>query len=317
MTRKLIYFFAYLGSVFLFYFAGCENARQGTPQLLSGGEIPVVAQKDEPQRIISTVPSVTETLFELGLGDRVVGVSEFCNYPESARSLPRTGGYLNPNFEAMIELSPDLVIVLAEAVELQNRLESFGIAYLAVDHKSIDGILDSLVQIGNRCGAKSAKRANELQTEINNQLDDIAKRTANLDKPKVVVTLYFDDDTVMQSATIVGNSPFFEQVFELAGGVNVAQNAKIAFPTISREGIMELNPDYIIGLADENANNPQTIENFNKNWGQFASRSPAVENRQLVLVAEDYALVPGPRFVLLVEKIAKILHSEKFYTVAR
>ena len=278
--------------------------------ITTGDETPIVAAESEPQRIISTVPSITEVLFELGLGNRVVGVSDFCNVPEAASSLPRTGGYLNPNYEAMLELKPDLVIVLAESTDLQERLKSFGFTTLVVNHQSIDGILDSFVQIGNRCGAASAEKAHELQAEINRRLETIAKRVAGLERPSVVLTLYFDDGTAMQSTTIAGKNPFFERVLELAGGVNAAQNSTIAFPTVSREGMIELNPDVIIGIADVKANDPQIIDAFHKNWERFAAQTPAVKNKRMTLIAEDYAMVPGPRFVLLLEKITDILHPE-------
>ena len=286
---------------------GCQEQK---PAIATGDATPIATAENEPQRIISTVPSITEVLFELGLGDRVVGVSDFCNVPEAARSLPRTGGYLNPNYEAMLELKPDLVIVLAEATDLQERLKSFGFTTLAVNHQSIDGILDSFVQIGNRCGTASAERACQLQAEINRRLEAISQRVANLERPSVVLTLYFDDGSAMQSTTIAGKNPFFERVLELAGGVNAARDSSIAFPTVSREGMIELNPDVIIGIADVKANDPQIVDAFHKNWERFAAQTPAVKNKRMTLIAEDYAMVPGPRFVLLVEKIAGILHPE-------
>lgn len=304
MTKTL--FTALIGIILLATVA----CRETQPALAPGGETPIVAPENEPRRIVSTVPSITETLFELGLGDRVVGVSDFCVSPEAARSVPRTGGYLNPNYEAMLELKPDLVVVLAEATDLQERLKAFGIATLAVNHQSVEGILDSFAQIGNRCGAASAEQARKLQTEIKHRMETISQRVAPLEKPSVVLTLYFDDGSAMQSTTIAGKNLFFNRVIELAGGVNAAGDSKIAFPTVSREGMIELAPDVIIGIADAAASDPQIVETFLANWGRFAARTPAVKNKRVALIAEDYAMVPGPRFVLLLEKIAGILHPE-------
>ncbi|MBR5626732.1 MAG: ABC transporter substrate-binding protein [Thermoguttaceae bacterium] len=101
-----------------------------------------------PQRIISTVPSITETLFALDLQNRLVGVSDFCHYPPEADKIRKVGGYFDPNLEAMLELEPDLVLILKENQDLRRRLESLGINVLTVDHSSITGILESFEQIG-------------------------------------------------------------------------------------------------------------------------------------------------------------------------
>jgi iron complex transport system substrate-binding protein len=266
-----------------------------------------VLTDNEPQRIVSTVPSITEVLFELGLGDRVVGVSRFCRYPEEVQKLPNVGGLFDPNDEALLELRPDLVILLAEDTNREERIKSFGIPCLQVEHRSIDGIIDSFAKIGKRCGEQSAKRADELQRNIHKRLDAVAKRTSPLTKPSVMIALHDESNVDMQSVIIAGSNSFFNRAVELAGGRNAAKDLKTAFPTVSREGTIELNPDIVIGIAEKKKNADDT-EIFIRGWEHFAPFIPAVKTHRVFLIEEDYAIVPGPRFILFVEQLAEILH---------
>ena len=142
----------------LSFFLGCQRPT-GRPAETKGGDT------DPPRRIVSVVPSVTETLFALGLGDRVVGVSDFCRYPPEARELPKLGGMHNTNLERIVELRPDLAVLLREHHELKEKLEKVQIATLSVDHSSIAGILDSFEEIADGCGVGEAGRKLRHQTE--------------------------------------------------------------------------------------------------------------------------------------------------------
>ncbi|MDR1491615.1 MAG: helical backbone metal receptor [Planctomycetaceae bacterium] len=300
-----------------------QNAQNNAEQRESNKDAAaIVSPENEPQRIISTVPSVTEVLFALGLGNRVVGVSRFCRYPKEVEKLPDVGGLFDPNDEALLELRPDLVILLSENVEREERIKSFGVSCLKVDHRSIEGIIDSFARIGNRCGAESAKYAVEWRRNIRERLDAIVQRTAALPKRSALITLYDESDTTMQSAIIAASNPFFHRAIELAGGVNAAKNIKVAFPTVSGEGILELNPDIVIGIASREPVASQSAalwerekvsksEAFVRDWERFAPFSPAVKNHRVVLIREDYAVIPGPRFILFVEQLAEILHPSK------
>ena len=286
-------------------FAGCRH------QVLEhhGPEFVTIPDAEhEPKRIVSTVPSVTEILFELGLGDHVVGVSRFCKIPEKVQNLPKVGGFFDPDYETLLALKPDLVILLEEGTAQEERLREFGIPYLKVNHRSIDGILDSFVQIGNRCGEQSAKKGRELQQSIRKRLDriaeNVAEKTKNHPKPRVLITLRDEGNADMQSVMIAGSSPFFQKAIELAGGVNAAERIKIGFPTVTKEEIVELNPDVVVGVTSKDAWGTKTPETFASDWSRFAPKINAVKNQKLIVISEDYAMIPGPRFILFVEKMA-------------
>ncbi|MDR1385696.1 MAG: helical backbone metal receptor [Planctomycetaceae bacterium] len=259
------------------------------------------------------MPSITEILFALGLNGRVVGVSRFCRYPKEVQKLPNVGGLFDPNDEALLELRSDVAILLSEDVEREERIKAFGISCLKVDHRSTEGIVDSFARIDNRCGTAAAKRAAEWQYNIRERLDAVAQRTAVFPKQSVLVTLYDENNAAMQIAIIAASNPFCQHAIELAGGTNAAKNINVAFPTVSREGILEINPDIVIGVASQsephgNHENVSKSEAFVRDWEQFALFVPAVKNHRVVLIHEDYAVIPGPRFILFIEQLAEILH---------
>ena len=140
-----------------------------------------------PRRIVSMAPSITETLFALGLGDRVVGTTSYCNHPPEAREKPRIGGFHDPNFEAVVALRPDLVVTLVEQQSARDALAILGIPVATVSHQTIDGILESIPALGDACGVQP--RAEALAGELRARLARIARRTAGLRRPRVLIVV--------------------------------------------------------------------------------------------------------------------------------
>src|SRR5688572_29133515 len=122
----------------------------------------------QPRRIVSASPSITETLFALGLGDRVIGVSRHCHYPPEAAKRPQVGTYLKPNVEAIVGLRPDLVIVLSNAVDAAAQFERMKLSVLKVDHGDLARTFAGIRDIGARCGVPD--RAAKLESEIRARL---------------------------------------------------------------------------------------------------------------------------------------------------
>jgi len=211
-------------------------------------------------RIISLSPSTTEVLFALELGEKVVGVTNFCNYPEAARHKSRVGGYLDPNYEAIAALRPDLVIILPEQQKIKNFLSELKINCLTVDNKTIQDILTGIQKIGEVCQAEN------------------------------------------QASQLIGN-------LRDAGGINVLESSTVSYPLITAEGIINLDPDIIIDLifgTSNHINDPQQIIN---DWS-CVSEVKAVKNQRVYVINEGYSVIPGPRFILLLEKLARLIHPE-------
>jgi iron complex transport system substrate-binding protein len=259
-------------------------------------------------RIVSMAPSITETLYALGLGDRVVGVTRYCEYPPEVKDKPRIGGYYDPNFEAIVALRPDMVIMLEEHAESLPGFEKLKLGTLVVYHKTIEGIIQSFRTIGRVCGKEA--EGNCMAEQYENRLRQIEEKTRRLPRPRVLLAL---DRTLgrghLADVYVVGADNYFDRIIELAGGRNVYQQRGIRYPVVSPEGILWLNPDVIIDLVPKSALEQTDRQTLLADWNELAGVE-AVKNHRVLVFDRDYDFVPGPRFIRLVEDLAQVLHPE-------
>ena len=275
----------------------------------TGAEKKEALTKHKFERIISLSPSVTETLFALGLGNNVVGRTRFCNYPPEARKIKEVGGYIDPNYEAIVMLKPDVVILLPEQEKVKKYLKQVGIRSLQVNNKSVDDILTAIKIIGDSCSAK--ERAGKLLAELKEETEQIKKKTQNLTKPKVLVSIGRTMGTgTLKEVYVAGEKTYFGELISIAGGENVLNKISAsAYPVLSAEGIIHLNPDIIIELVPDLQKLSVTKEEVINEWKRLGNIS-AVKNNMIKIIPADYSVVPGPRFILLLKDFAKIIHPE-------
>ncbi len=261
-----------------------------------------------PERIVSMSPSVTEALFELGLGDRTVGVTTFCRYPPEAEKIDKVGGYLDPNYEAIVALKPDLVILRKEFEEAEEKLEGLGIRTLIVDHNNIDGIIESFIRIGRSCGAGT--RAKQIVADLKTRMNSLREKTSGQLRPKVLICIEREMGTgSIRRVCAVGKDGFYNEMIRIAGGTCVFEETGIAFPKVSIEGILRADPDIIIDIAPNLAGLNLDEDTVLKDW-QMISEVAAVKNNRLHVMTQDFMVIPGPRFIIIIEELAKIIHPE-------
>jgi iron complex transport system substrate-binding protein len=269
----------------------------------------VKQQPKTPNKIISLAPSTTEILFVLGLGDKIIGVSEFSDYPPEAKKIQRVGALLNPNYEAIVAAKPDLVIVFDDMPQAQEKFTALKIETLMVKHDSLDEILDSIQIIGRRCG--KTDQAQQIVDEIRDKIRKIQSRVRNTNKPKVLISLGHnysqDPKAVPQNIYIAGNDEFYSKMVNLAGGQN-AYGGKLPFPAVGSESIISMNPQIIIDIAPVETK-PTDSRITIKQWKNF-SQIDAAKNDRIYVFTENYTAIPGPRFILTLEKIARIINPE-------
>jgi iron complex transport system substrate-binding protein len=270
--------------------------RREAPSAPSGGAL----------RIVSLAPSLTEVAFELGLGDRLVGVTSFCVYPPEARTKPQMGGYYDPNYEAITAARPDLVLTLTEHDQVRAELHKLGLATLTLDHLTVGGILESFPSIGAACGCP--ERGAALRRSLESRIRDIRARAAGRSKPRVLVSIArMAGDASMNRITVCGRKGVFEELIELAGGTN-AFDGEIDFPALSAEGVLHADPDVIVDLCPDLKEKGLDPDVVRKQWAAI----PGLRARVCV-VGESYAMVPGPRIVLLLEDLARALRPEALH----
>lgn len=252
--------------------------------------------KAAPQRIISLAPSVTETLFALGLGDRVIAVSDFCTYPPEVAELPRVGDFFNPNLEAIIRLNPDLVILLESSADFYHRLTALKIPALMVRQESVEDILASFTQIGKACGAEEA--SDRLTESVGQALKEGMIDVPEADRKTVLIAVGHEPGpNGYQNVFIAGRDGYYDRLVWAAGGKNVYDGA-VKYPQLSREGILRLNPDIIIDVSPDLEKRGLTKESIMEQWGKTGALR-AVTDQRIAVLDQGYVAVPGPRVPLL------------------
>ena len=257
-------------------------------------------------RVVSMAPSITETLFALGLADRVAGVTRYCDYPPEAKAKPQVGGLLDPNYEAIVALEPDLAILLTIHDEADARLKNLGIHTLVVEHRTLEGILTSFRLIGEACGGIEAAEA--LVIECERRMERVRSNTAGLERPRVLISSARElGSGRLGTVYAAGKGQWYDNLIEVAGGTNVFEDSFAQFPAVSAEGLLRLDPDVVIEMAPDLAAAPYTREDIIAEWATLPGMT-AVKTGRVYVLGGDYVPVPGPRFVQTLEDMAKVLH---------
>ena len=251
-----------------------------------------------PQRIVSLAPSVTEVLFEAGLGPRVVGVTSYCRFPPEVVALPKVGGYLTPSYEALVALQPDLVVILPEHADIEPHLAALRIPTLRVDHRSVEGIVRSIVALGERCGAQAS--AEQAAGALRQQLARVQGLAAGRSRPRVLICFGRTEDFGRLYAAAPGT--VHDDLIRQAGGQNALTVGPASYPTLSVEGLLRLDPDVIVEFAADGAN----ATALRQQWDALGSLR-AVTTGRVHVFTDDFLSVPGPRFVRFAETIAHVL----------
>jgi iron complex transport system substrate-binding protein len=253
-----------------------------------------------PERIISLAPAHTETLYALGLEDKVVGVTEYCNYPPQAVEKPKVGSFATIDLEQVVGLEPDLVLATTMHVaETVPALQERGIAVFVVDPQTVAQVLDAIDRIGQITGSQEAAEA--LVADRQARIDAVRGKVKDAPCPRVFWELGAELYTV-------GPDTFIDDLITLAGGENVAADADSSWPQLSVEAIVMRDPDVIV-LADHNYG--QTAEMVKERPGWEDIRAVR-EGNIIAITDDDIVSRPGPRIVEGLEFLARALHPDLF-----
>jgi iron complex transport system substrate-binding protein len=268
------------------------------------GEVP----PGEYSRMISLAPSITESLFALGLGRRVVGVTRYCEHPPEVKELPRIGGYDNPSFESIVRLRPDLIVALPRHKDAADRMRRAGLRVLSIEEGGIGAIMRNLEKMARVC--RAGERADRLISDIRARMRRVRKRTAGRKRPRVLVSVGRNMGTAgIRDVHIAGKEGFYDAMIEIAGGVNCYRETDITFPKVSPEGVTRLNPQVIIDMVDDPHRNDATPAKIRSQW-QVLTRVSAVRASRVHVMGGNHVVVPGPRFILILEEMARLLHPD-------
>jgi len=286
--------------------------RTRVPTVISGWVLPVLAGlavacggesvtrpgqgTEVPERIIAIAPGVTEMLFELGLGDRVVGVGDYARWPQEVRTRPRIGGLFDTRLETIAGLSADLAVLLPSEEELRDDLEAMGVEVLTVPSETIADVEEMAQLIGRRCGAVAASEA-----FLERWHRELSPQTPTDSASRVLLTVTREPGR-LADVLVSGPDTFLDELIRRLGAVNVMADAPMAYPQVGLEEIIIRDPQVVIELQAA----PGMSETLYQDWQRLASEAPLTDVCVRV-VAGDYVLIPGPRLPRLYRELAKAL----------
>jgi len=285
--------------LFVFFFSVGNQASAATFTDEVGRRVEV---NEAPRRIVSVAPNVTEILFTLGLGDRLVGVSTYCQYPPEALKIEKVGGYINPSLEKIVALRPDLVVGIAEG-DLRtfvDRLAALKIPVYIANPRDALEVLTSIRKIGEITFAQEPAR--EIVRSMEEKIRRIQDRVQGRPRPRVLHILDFNP---LISA---GKGTFVDDLIRLGGGRNVAETATGKYPHFSMEEVLVQDPEVIL-LASMKSQDPLVKQ---RRWWERWKTISAVKQGRIYVLDSDLIHRPSPRMGEGLEQVARAIHPEVF-----
>lgn len=254
--------------------------------------------------IVSMGPHITETVFALDQGDRVIAVGSFDDYPPEARDLPKAGGYIDPDFERIAMLRPELVIVAGENPKMTSyaRLNRLPLLNVAMD--SIATIDTGIAAIGAALGCEA--EAEQLRVEVQAGLDAVRASVEGKPRPKVLI-LTGRQTHDLNTLNTVGGSSFLSELVEIAGGENLYRDAVLPYIEASKETVVVRAPEVILEFHCGRALSPEQEAAYMADWRALSS-IPAVRDGRIYLITRADGMRPGPRVPEIARLIAGLLH---------
>jgi len=270
---------------------------------------PAPSPGQQVRRIISLVPAVTEMLFAIGAGPRVVAVSSYDTYPPEVKGLPGVGALLDPNVERILSLKPDLVIVYGSQTDLMKQLDRAGIAAFNYRHGGLSAIADTIRRLGQRTG--DAAEADAVAARIDRGLDEIRAKVKDTPRPRTLL-VFGRERFALRGIYASGGVGFLHDMLETAGGTNVFAEVKMEAVQATTEQILAMRPDVVLEVRAANSAFPTGEREQELTTWKALGSVPAVRNNRVLFLFDDRIVIPGPRVVQGTEALARALHPDAF-----
>jgi iron complex transport system substrate-binding protein len=256
----------------------------------------LVAINGTPQRIISLAPSNTEILFALGLGDKVVGVTDYCDYPPEALNKTKVGGYINPDIEKIVALNPDLILVAyGTPMDVIDTMVGLGLTVYGIKTTDLDDLLNDIRRVAEITDKEVEAQA--LTSEMASRIQAVTNQTEELEqRPRVFYIVWHDP------LWTAGSGTFIDELIEKTGGVNICQNIT-GYSTVSIEEVIARDPEIII--------TSELSYDWAINATELASTN-ASQTGRIYTLDDNLVQRPGPRLVEGLEWFAHFIHPEIF-----
>ncbi len=254
------------------------------------------------KRIITLTPSLTEIVYALGAGDRIVAVSDYCDYPPAAKQHPRVGSFLSPSIERILALRPDLVLLDSVQRDQAVSLQQAGVRVLAVPMQDLAQVRTAMEQVGAALGDKKAAGV-ALRAALDRDIAEVKQQTQNAPHRR---TLFVVDRQLggLRGLVVAGPGSYLDELLNLAGGVNVFADLSTRYAKVAVESIEERRPEVILDAVHTEAGQ---VASLRRDW-QILSRVPAVQKDEVYVLASPEFVTPGPRLGQALRRLASLLH---------
>jgi iron complex transport system substrate-binding protein len=256
-----------------------------------------------PERIIALSPAINEILFALGSGDKIVGNTTYCTYPEQSKKISKVGGYFSPSLEKIITLNPTMVIMQANNKTLSHQLKKLGIQTEVIDIDKLNSIKNAIVRIGHI--VERSKKAQQIIRDINRAL----KSTQNIVQDKKILIVFGHHLDLAKQIFVAGQNLYYDDIITFSGNTNALQSDRKGQPILNLENIIHLNPDIVILISPFTQEKGLSQTMLIKPWLQLPI--PAAKTGSVFVETNEYAGIPSHRLKLFIEDFKGFLLEAK------
>lgn len=260
---------------------------------------------DPPKRVVSLAPNITEIMFRIGAGDLLIGRTEFCLYPEAARQIPTVGGYLNPDYEKLVALQPDIIFMLPN-LEMERKLQSLELKTFTLPNETIEEIYFGLSTLGRLL--ERSREAEAVIEGIQDTLQWVREQAAERDTLSTLLIVGREAGT-LKGLYAAGKDTYLSEILKLCGGRNVFEDVPTRYFDVSKEDLIQRDPDLIVEFRLIDADKaPEEVPSLKADWNALSTLK-AVQNGHIVILSERAFLIPGPRISLLAVAMNEVLQK--------
>jgi iron complex transport system substrate-binding protein len=251
-----------------------------------------------PQRVITLAPNLTEMIYELGVGSKLIGNTLYCNYPEQAKDVEKVGDLLTINYEKILELKPDIIFLTVEGntKEGYNKLTELGLNVFISNPRDFKGIKKTILDLSRLF--KKEKMADSLIQNWNERLNHL-KKVVDKNSHKSAMFL-----VSLQPIMLAGNNTYINEFLKFCGLKNITEDTDVNYPMFSREQVLVRNPDYIF-YSDGMKKDEKDFKNAYPEWKNLS----AVKKGNVIFIDSDLYFRPGPRFIIALEDLAASVYN--------
>jgi iron complex transport system substrate-binding protein len=254
-------------------------------------------------RIIALSPSINEIIYALGDGDKIIGNSQFCNFPQDAKSKPKVGGYFTPNLEKIISLNPDIVVMQQSSIRLSKKLNRLGLKTKLFKVTTLEDIKTTIFEIGEMLNKK--QEANSILNIIDMKLNGIQ----NIIKNQKILIAIGHPIKLDKRVYVVGDNLYMNDIINISGNQNAFAKKGGGQPVLNMENIISCNPDIVIVLAPYRIEKNLTIKQLIKPWLELPIN--AAKTNKIYILDKEYSGIASHRLQYYLEDFKRFLEDAK------